>query len=260
MKLIFIADIMGKPGRKAISALLPGLRESCAPSLIIANAENSAGGSGITSKIGEQLFALGIDCLTGGNHSFDNREGIAYLDRTDRALRPHNFPEGNAGKGKTILPIPGGGELLVLNLQGRVFMTPLECPFRCADAVLDEWGERGPVFVDIHAEASSEKIALARYLDGRVTAVVGTHTHIQTADNRILPGGTALLSDAGMTGPHGGVIGVKTELVLHRFLKQTPSRFEISKLDVRMQGAIIDFEPASRSASSIERFDIALEE
>jgi metallophosphoesterase (TIGR00282 family) len=260
MKLIFIADIMGKPGRKAVSQLLPVIRGRHDPAVIIANGENSAGGSGVTAKIGEQLFALGIDCLTGGNHSFDNREGIPYLSRNDRVLRPHNLPPGNPGSGRAVLPLPGGSELLVLNLQGRIFMPPIDCPFRCADAALEEWAERGPVFVDMHAEASSEKIALARYLDGRVTAMIGTHTHIQTADDQLLPGGTALLSDAGMTGPHGGIIGIKTELVLHRFLKQTPSRFELSKDDVRLQGAVVEFDAATRRAKAIERFDLALEE
>ena len=260
MKLIFIGDVMGKPGRKAISSILPTLRARYKPAIVIANAENSAGGSGVTAKIGEQLLALGIDCLTGGNHSFDNREGLAYLEASDRVLRPHNLPPGNVGRGRAVLPLPDGGEMLVINLQGRVFMPAIDCPFRCADALLAEWGGRGPVFVDFHAEASSEKIAIGRYLDGRVTALIGTHTHVQTADEKILPGGTAHLSDGGMTGPHGGVIGVKTELVLHRFLHQTPSRFELSKDEVRLQGAVVDFDASSGKANSIERINLALEE
>jgi len=258
MRLLFIADIMGRPGRDALAALLPKLRARLAPDCVIANAENAAAGTGFTPQIARSLLGAGVDCLTGGNHSFDNKEGAAYLAAgAERVLRPHNYPPGNPGSGRAVLPLPAGGELLVLNLVGRVFMPPVDCPFRCADAALAEWGGRGPVFVDMHAEASSEKLALGRYLDGRVSAVVGTHTHVQTADERILPGGTAFLSDAGMTGPHGGIIGMASEAVLHRFLHQSPRRFEVATGELRLQGAWIDLDAEGR-ATAIARLDLPL--
>jgi metallophosphoesterase (TIGR00282 family) len=235
------------------------LREREEPDLIIANAENSAGGVGFTPKTAEKLFALGVDVLTGGNHSFDNREGYEYLSRSDRVLRPHNYPPGNPGSGKTILPMPDGGEMLVLNLQGRVFMPPIDCPFQCADRELRAWDGRGPVFVDMHAEATSEKVAMARFLDGRATAVIGTHTHVQTSDARILRGGCALLTDAGMSGPHGGVIGIETDLILDRFLKQTLRKFQVCREDLRLQGAMIEFDARSGWALDIKAFDLPLE-
>ncbi len=260
MRLLFIGDIMGRPGRRAIQELLPGLREELAPDLIIANGENAAGGNGFTPKILRSLREQRISLITGGNHSFDNKEGVAYLaENGDGAIRPHNYPPGNAGRGSAELELPGGPRLLVINLIGRIFLPPVDCPFRAADSILNDWQDRGPVFVDIHAEASSEKIAMARYLDGRVTAVIGTHTHVQTADEQILPGGTAMLSDAGMTGPHGGVIGMSTDVILQRFLKQSPVRFAIASDDIRLQGVLIDFDPKNRQALAIERVDRALE-
>ncbi len=257
MRLLFIADIMGRPGRRALTSLLPGLRAELAPALVIANIENAAAGSGFTPAILRDLRGAGVDLCTGGNHSFDNRDGAAYLAGGGReALRPHNYPPGNPGSGCAVLPLPGGGELLVLNLIGRVFMQPVDCPFRCADAVLAEW-RGGPVFVDMHAEASSEKAALAHYLDGRVTAVIGTHTHVQTADERILAKGTAFLSDAGMTGPHGGIIGMDSAAVLHRFLHQNLRRFEVATGEPRLQGVLVDFEASGR-ALAIQRIDLPL--
>lgn len=258
MRLLFIADIMGRPGREALLRLLPGLRARLAPDLVIANAENAAAGAGFTPQIARSLLGAGVDCLTGGNHSFDNKEGVGYFAAGgERALRPHNYPPGNPGSGRAVIPLPGGGELLVVNLIGRVFMQPVDCPFRGADALLAEWGGRGPVFVDFHAEASSEKLALGRHLDGRVSAVIGTHTHVQTADERILPGGTAFLTDAGMTGPHGGIIGMESEGVLHRFLYQSPRRFEVASSDPRLQGVWIDLDEGGR-ASAIARLDLPL--
>lgn len=260
MRILFIGDIMGRPGRKAVQTLLPGLRDEWRPDAIIANAENAAGGNGFTPRVLRELLDLGVDLLSGGNHSFDNKEGVAYLaEGGPDVLRPHNYPLGNPGTGVARLPLPDGHTLLVVNLIGRVFMPPVDCPFRCADEVLAEWGGSGPVLVDIHAEASSEKIAMAHYLDGRVTAVIGTHTHVQTADARILPGGTAALCDAGMTGPHGGIIGMKTDMVLQRFLRQTPVRFELATEGIRLQGAVVEFDPESGRALAIERLDIPLE-
>ncbi|MBN2170737.1 MAG: YmdB family metallophosphoesterase [Candidatus Krumholzibacteriota bacterium] len=260
MRLIFIADVFGRPGRRALARLLPGLRERHAPDLVVANAENSAGGAGFTRDTAEELLAAGVDLLTGGNHSWDNRDGAAYLETAERALRPDNFPPGVAGRGTAVLPLPGGRELLVVNLQGRVYLPAIDCPFRRADSILADWGGRGPVLVDFHAEATSEKTALAHHLDGRVTAVIGTHTHVQTADARILPGGTAFLTDAGMTGPHGGVIGITVETALHRFLRTTPRRFEVSQEAIRLQGALLDFDPDSWRALALERLDLPLED
>jgi metallophosphoesterase (TIGR00282 family) len=257
MRVLFIADIMGRPGRQALTALLPPLRAQLAPTVVIANIENAAAGAGFTPAILRDLRGAGVDLFTGGNHSFDNREGVAYLAGGGQdVLRPHNYPPGNVGTGRAVLPLPGGGELLVLNLIGRVFMQPVDCPFRCADAVLKEWGG-GPVLVDMHAEASSEKAALAHYLDGRVAAVIGTHTHVQTADARILPQGTAFLSDAGMTGPHDGVIGMDSAAVLYRFLHQSLRRFEVAGGDLRLQGALIEI-AANGRATAIRRIDVAL--
>jgi len=260
MRLIFIADVFGRPGRQAVARLLPLLRERHAPDLVVANAENSAGGAGFTRDTSEELLGAGADLLTGGNHSWDNRDGAAYLATAERALRPDNFPPAASGRGTASLPLPGGRELLVINLQGRVYLPAIDCPFRHADAVLAEWGGRGPVFVDFHAEATSEKIALARHLDGRVTAVIGTHTHVQTADARILPGGTAFMTDAGMTGPHGGVIGITAETALHRFLEGTPRRFEVCRDGIRLQGALLDFDADSGRALALEPIDLPLED
>jgi metallophosphoesterase (TIGR00282 family) len=258
MKLIFIADIMGKPGRKALDRLLPDLIAAEAPDLVVANGENAAGGVGITPKIAADLLGRGIDLLTGGNHSFDNKEGAQYLEGAERVIRPLNYPDSNPGRGKAILPLPGGAELLVLNLIGRVFMAPVDCPFRSAERELESWAGRGPVFVDFHAEATSEKIALARFLDGRVSALIGTHTHVQTSDARVLPGGSAILTDAGMTGSHGGVIGIETELVVQRFLTQTLRRFKLCEDDLRLQGAVVEIEEDSWRSRDIRAFDIPL--
>jgi 2',3'-cyclic-nucleotide 2'-phosphodiesterase len=258
MKLIFIADIMGSPGRKAVKTLLPVLRDRYAPDVILANGENSAGGNGITPKIANELYASGIHLITGGNHSWDNKDGVAHLDREPRLLRPHNYPDGNPGSGLGHVDLPGGSILTVLNLQGRVFMPPLLCPFKTADLVLEN--HVGPVFIDFHGEATSEKIAMARYLDGRITALVGTHTHVQTSDARILSGGTAFLTDAGMSGPHDGVIGMTEQSTLPRFIKQTPTRFVVAKGNVRLQGAFVEFDEESGLASKIEAFDEPLKE
>ncbi|MDP6419515.1 MAG: TIGR00282 family metallophosphoesterase [Candidatus Krumholzibacteria bacterium] len=258
MRVLFLADIMGSPGRKVLRHFLPLLIDQRKPDLVIANAENAAGGGGLTRSVAREIFDAGAQVLTGGNHSWDQKEGVALLDEDDRVLRPHNYPEDNPGSGLHSLPLADGQFFHILNLQGRVFMQALSCPFRLADKVLAKL--EGPVFVDIHAEASSEKVALARYLDGRVSAVIGTHTHVQTSDARILQRGTAFLCDAGMTGPHDSVIGMKEESVLPRFLLQTPHRFEVAKGGLRLQGVLLDIDLSSAKALSIETVDLPLED
>lgn len=259
MKVLFLGDIVGRPGRQATSMGLDLLRKEHDFSLIVANVENAAGGNGFTGKILRQFNALGISGLTGGNHSWDNPEGVAILDEYPGLLRPANYPADNPGRGFTELAVEGGLKILLINLQGRVFMPATECPFKTADRIIEEWGARGPILIDFHAEASSEKCALARYLDGRVAAVLGTHTHVQTADARLLAGGTAFITDLGMTGPHDGVIGVDEEAVIGRFLTQRPARFSVAKSGLRMQGAIVKVDAETNMASGIERIDIDLE-
>jgi metallophosphoesterase (TIGR00282 family) len=222
MELLFVGDIYGKVGRRMATDYLPRLKQRFRPALTIVNAENAAHGRGLTKKIYHQLLDVGADVLTMGNHTWDNREIFEFIDEADRLVRPANFPEGTPGTGMRIVQ-----NVAVINLQGRTFLPPLDDPFRTADRLVQAAREKTPIiFVDIHAEATSEKMALARYLDGRVSAVIGTHTHVQTADDRILSGGTAYLTDVGMTGPYNGIIGVRRDDVLRRFLTQMPVRFE----------------------------------
>ena len=248
---------MGSPGRKAVAAVLPLLRERCGGfDFVIANCENAAAGKGITRKIADELFGLGIDGMTSGNHIWDKNAFYPILNEETRVLRPANYPPECPGTGVTVLR-RGGKKLGVVNLQGRVFMPPIDCPFRCADALLEELrakeGDALPVLVDFHAEATSEKKALALYLDGRVSAVLGTHTHVQTADEQILPRGTAFLSDVGMTGGHGGVIGVKAETVLPRYLTGLPSRFEVCEDSPCLNAAVLELDETTGMAVGIAR-------
>jgi metallophosphoesterase (TIGR00282 family) len=255
VNILFIADIVGKPGRAAVEATLAQMRAERPIHFIIANCENAAGGFGVTPEIARQLLDLGIDVLTSGNHVWDKREIYEYLEREPRLLRPANYPPGNPGKGL----FTGQARQLsiaVLNLQGRVFMTPIDCPFRGVERVLtDLRGTADLVFVDFHAEATAEKIAFGWHVDGRVAAVVGTHTHVPTADARILPGGTAYLTDAGMTGAVDGVIGVRKELAIERFLKQTPNRFEVATENVRCMGVVLEVDEVTRKVVQIEPFN-----
>ncbi len=249
---------MGRPGRRALEYLLPDLIAEFTPSLVIANVENAAGGAGISPKPLRELKDLEIDVMTSGNHIWDNREGYALLDAEPYLLRPANYPPGVPGKGVAVYRVPedrlGGGTILgVVNLQGRVFMRETDCPFRTADREIKALNETGvtAVFVDFHAEATSEKEALGRYLDGRVAAVIGTHTHVQTADNRILPGGTAYLSDAGMCGPTEGVIGVKAESVMGRFLNALPFRAVPAEGPTAVRGCVVEYDEEIGRAVSI---------
>jgi metallophosphoesterase (TIGR00282 family) len=258
---------MGRPGRAAVAGALPVLRaQRKAPGLegfdfVVANCENAAAGKGMTGKIMEELFGLGVHGMTSGNHIWDKNLFYPVLIDETRVIRPANYPPECPGIGCTVIE-RNGKKLGLLNLQGRVFMPPIDCPFRAADAALDELRERAgnvPLLVDFHAEATSEKRALAVYLDGRVSALVGTHTHVQTADERILPGGTAYISDAGMTGGHGGIIGVKTETALPRYLTGMPAKFEVCDSDVRINAAVIDIDDESGRAVGIERINESVE-
>ncbi len=255
MKLLFIGDIVGSPGRRAVKALLPKLKQAHGLDVIIANGENSAGGNGITPDIAEELFGYGVDAITTGDHLWDQKEVMELLQNEKRFLRPLNYPPGTPGKGSTILKIRDLPPMAVMNVQGRTFMQPpLDNPFTLA---LDEakWLRQHTniIFVDFHAEATSEKIAFARMLDGQVSAVVGTHTHVQTADEQIFPGGTAYLTDAGFTGPHEGVLGREIVPVVTRFRTAMPQRFEVARNDVKLHGAVIEIENASGKAVKIQR-------
>jgi 2',3'-cyclic-nucleotide 2'-phosphodiesterase len=255
VKILFIGDIVGNPGRNAVKILLPKLRARHGLDVIIANGENSAGGSGITPDIAEELFGYGVDAITTGDHLWDQKEVMELLQKEERFLRPLNYPSGTPGQGSTILKIRDLPPVAVMNVQGRTFMQPpLENPFTLAlDEVKKLRAQTRIIFVDFHAEATSEKIAFGRFLDGQVSAVVGTHTHVQTADEQILPGGTAYLTDAGFTGPHDGCLGREIEPVIKRFLTGMPQRFEVAKNRVLLHGAVIEIDNASGKAVKIQR-------
>lgn len=252
---LFIGDVIGKPGRRALQQLLPEVKKRYAPDLVIGNGENSAGGFGITYPVYTALREAGLDVVTGGNHIWDKRDVLEFIDREDRLIRPLNYPGRPPGEGVTALSVRGV-EVVVINLMGRIFMNPLDCPFRTLDAELKRLSQRAckrVVIVDFHAEATSEKAALAMYVDGRVGAVLGTHTHVQTADERILPKGTAFLTDAGMTGPYESVIGMDAKDSLHRFLTGMGRRLTPATRDIRLCGAAIRFDVETGHAVSIER-------
>jgi len=256
MVVLHIGDVVGRIGRRTLARVLPELIAEHAPGFVIVNGENAAGGTGITGSTAEELFAEGADCITTGNHVWAQREAFELLDKDSRILRPANYPPGVPGRGAVVMPAREPGlQVGVINLCGRVFMRELDCPFRGADALLEWMRERTPlVLVDFHAEATSEKEAFGRYLDGRVTAVIGTHTHVQTADERVLPGGTAYITDVGMTGAIDSVIGVEPEPVLRRFTTQVPSRFDPPKSGPAMLcGVVLDVDPSTGRAWSIER-------
>jgi 2',3'-cyclic-nucleotide 2'-phosphodiesterase len=254
VKILFIGDIVGHPGRNAVAKLLPDLRARLELDFIIANGENSAGGSGITPATAQEIFEAGVDVITSGDHLWDQKEVTELLDREPRFLRPLNYPAGVAGRGGAVFKVRGLPPVAVLNLQGRTFMPPLENPFLAAREEVAQVRQHARIiFVDFHAEATSEKIAFARMLDGQVSAVVGTHTHVQTADEQIFPGGTAYLTDAGFTGPHESVLGREIHPVLERFLTNTPQRFGVAKNNVQLQGTVIEIEAATGKAVGIQR-------
>jgi len=241
MRVLFIGDIVGSPGRQIVHDRLADIVAQRKIDLVIANGENSASGFGITPRLAEELLNTEIDVLTGGNHSWDKKEILEYLPHEPRLLRPANFPDGSPGSGLFVGTARNGVKYAVVNLQGRVFLPPIDDPFRKADSLLAALPpEVAFVFVDMHAETTSEKIALGWYLDGRVSALVGTHTHVATADEHVLPQGTAYITDVGMTGPHGGVIGMDRNGIIKKFLDQLPARFEVASGDVQMNTVLIE--------------------
>lgn len=254
MKLLFIADIVGQPGRRAVKELVPRLRGKHQLDVVVANGENSAGGSGITVKTAEEIFTAGVDIITSGDHLWDQKEVTDLLAHEPRFLRPLNYPPGTLGQGSLVFDKPGSPKLAVVNLQGRTFMPPLDNPFHSALAEIKRLHQTTRcIFVDFHAEASSEKVALARMLDGQVSAVIGTHTHVQTADEQIFPGGTGFLCDAGFTGPHESVIGREIQPIVQRFLTNMPQRFEVARDRVLLQGALVDIDELTGRALRIQR-------
>lgn len=254
MKILFIGDIVGEPGRRAVSEILPRLRRTHEPDLVIANGENSAGGSGITPKIAEELFAYGVEIITTGDHLWDQKEVTGLLQGESRFLRPLNYPSGTPGQGSVVHQPSNRPPVGIINLQGVTFMANLDNPFIRVRAEVERLRKKTSIiFIDFHAEATSEKIALGRMLDGQVSAIVGTHTHVQTADEQIFPGGTAFLSDAGFTGPHESVIGREIEPVVKRFLTLQPQRFAVATGNVKLQGALVEVEDHTGRALRIER-------
>jgi len=260
VKILFIGDIVGRPGRQAVSRELHRLVDRYLVDLVVANGENAAGGFGITEETANDLYKCGIHVLTSGNHVWDKKESLDFIRHDERLLRPANYPEGTPGRGSAIFTTAGDVKVAVLNLEGRVFMNNLDCPFRTADREIDRLRAETPIIlVDFHAEATSEKASLGWYLDGRVSAFIGTHTHVQTADEHILPGGTAYLTDAGMTGGFDSVIGVKKEEAITKFLSLLPVKFDIAKNNLRLNGVVIEVDEQSGKAVSIERINLGCE-
>lgn len=257
MKILFLGDVVGAPGRKMVREYLPKLKEKYKPNLTIINGENSAGGKGITKKIYKQLLESGADVITMGNHTWDKKEIFEFIDEAKNMVRPANFPENNPGKGMTFINI-NNTEVAVINLQGRTFLPPSDDPFKKFDSLIKEAKKRtNIIFVDFHGEATSEKQAFGWYVDGLVSSVVGTHTHTQTADDRILPKGTAYITDVGMTGPYDSILGMDRNVVINRFLNGLPARFEVDeKGRNQLNGVFITIDPKSGKSTKIERIII----
>ncbi len=256
MNVLMIGDIVGRPGRTMVKQQLPALIDELDIQLCVANAENAAGGSGLTPPLALELLGVGIDCLTMGDHVFKQKEIMSFLQADPRVLRPANLPPEAPGRGWTVLESRGGVPVAVINLLGRIFMPPADCPFHAVDALLEELPSQTKVtLVDVHAEATSEKVALGWHLDGRVSAVVGTHTHIPTADARLLPGGTAYITDLGMTGPYESVLGRRIDRVLRSVITGVPTSFDVAKGDVRLSGVLIAVDETTGRATAIERIE-----
>jgi metallophosphoesterase (TIGR00282 family) len=252
LRILFIADVVGAPGRRALAERLPAIRAEHEIDVCVVNGENAADGIGITPRLADQLLGLGVDAITLGNHAFRRTEIADYLQTSERVVRPANMARGTPGRGLAVVPV-GDAKLGVINVLGSLFLHPATSMFEIVDELVDEARAETPlVLVDVHAEATSEKAALARWLDGRVTAVLGTHTHVQTSDARLLPKGTAFITDAGMTGPHDSVIGVEADLAIRRMRTGLPVRFETAQGGVRIEGAVVTCDPSSGKASAIE--------
>lgn len=257
MKVLFIGDIMGEPGRRAIARQLPKAVAEHGIDLVIGNGENAAAGFGITNELARELFDLGLAVITTGNHAWDKKETVEFIKHEPRLLRPANYPPGTPGQGSVVAETPNGEKVAVLQLMGRVFMPALDCPFQTARREVAKLKEKtSAIIVDMHAEASSEKVAMGHFLDGEVTAVVGTHTHVQTADEQILPNGTAYLTDIGMTGPLQGVIGIKKELAIEKFLTGMPRRFEVAPGPALFCAVLIELDHRLGKALHIQRLRI----
>lgn len=254
MKILFIGDVVGRVGRETVAALLPGLKAAHDIQLTIANCENAAGGLGITERKARELFVAGVDILTSGDHIWDRQEALELLESDRRIIRPANYPPGTPGRGCVTVPPRGGAAVTVLNLQGRTFMKPIDCPFRVGERMVEEALETSRVvIVDFHAEATSEKIALTWHLAGKASAVLGTHTHVQTCDERIVKGHTAAITDVGMTGPMDSVIGMRTDVALERFITAQPRRYKIGEGDGILNAVALDIDDSTGAARSIER-------
>lgn len=261
IRILFVGDVVGKPGRSGIRHLVPEIVDSQGINLVIANAENAAGGIGVTSRVADELLSNGVQVLTSGNHVWAKKEIMEYLSGGQaKLIRPANYPPGLPGRGSTVIRTPDGTPVAILNLQGRVYMENLDCPFRTAEKEIEALRARAKIIiVDFHAEATSEKVAIGWFLDGRVSAVLGTHTHIQTADERILPGGTGYITDVGMTGAVDSVIGMKKEIAIERFLTQVPHKLEVAKKNIQLQGVVLEIEEETGVCLSIERINLGLE-
>jgi metallophosphoesterase (TIGR00282 family) len=261
IRILYIGDVVGQPGRRALHERLEKVIDRDRIDFTIVNIENAAGGFGVTEAIMEELSELPINAYTSGNHIWDKKDFVDNYDRYPHVVRPANYPAGNPGKGKVVRQTAAGVSVAVLQLMGNIFMPPVDNPFHCADRELKEIADTAKVIiVDIHGEATSEKQAMGRYLDGRVSAVLGTHTHVPTADERILPNGTAFQTDVGMTGAYDSVIGFRPDEALHRFLMNTPRKLEVAKRDIRLSGAMVEIDEATGRASRIARVHEKLDE
>jgi metallophosphoesterase (TIGR00282 family) len=257
MKVIIIGDVVGKAGRAILTSSLRRLKEQYEAEFVVANVENAAEGAGVVPRVADEMFSAGVDVMTSGNHIYDKKEVIGYIEKEPRLLRPANYAPDAPGRGMWIGSTGSGTQVAVINVQGRVFMPLTDCPFRAADRLITEIGNRASVIiVDHHAEATSEKQAMGRYLDSRVSVVVGTHTHVQTADERILPGGTAYITDLGMTGPYDSIIGVQSNLVITRFVRGMPTRFETATGDAKLCGVVVEIDERTGKSFNIERIQV----
>jgi metallophosphoesterase (TIGR00282 family) len=253
IRILFIGDVVGNPGRKILNKLIPTLKRELSIDACIANCENAAGGSGITYVIAQELYKSGVDAITMGNHTWSKREITSFIDTDPKIIRPANYPDGLPGKGSTIITV-NGKKIGIINVMGKIYMDSLDCPFKASEREMEYIKSQTKVLVvDMHAEATSEKCALAWYLDGRVSCVFGTHTHVQTADERILPCGTGFITDVGMTGPYEGIIGVEREQVLQKFLTHMPVKFEVAKGNVQFNAVVVDIDEKNGRTIRIER-------